>query len=119
MGHGLTDADTMFSVREMPWHGLGAVLDEPPGSIEDAQAAPIYRPGRTGDDESAVPARERASRHRELRDAHNRPTRQRRRVAPCCWFRLSAELGRSGGEGGLPCMRGAVESFRQTGREEA
>ena len=36
MGHGLTDADTMFSVRAMPWHGLGAVLDEPPGSVEDA-----------------------------------------------------------------------------------
>jgi len=28
--------DTMFSVREMPWHGLGTVLDEYPGSIKEA-----------------------------------------------------------------------------------
>ncbi len=36
MGHGLTMTDEMFSVREMPWHGLGVVLDEPPSSIDDA-----------------------------------------------------------------------------------
>lgn len=29
MSAGLTDSDTMFSVRETPWHGLGAMLDEP------------------------------------------------------------------------------------------
>lgn len=36
MAHGITDADTMFSVRKMPWHGLGAVLDDHPESIDDA-----------------------------------------------------------------------------------
>ena len=36
MGHGLTSSDHMFSVREMPWHRLGTVLDEPPASIDDA-----------------------------------------------------------------------------------
>ena len=36
MGHGITESDTMFSVREMPWHGLGAVLDDYPTSIDDA-----------------------------------------------------------------------------------
>ncbi len=36
MAHGLTATDEMFSVRRMPWHGLGVVLDEPPASIDDA-----------------------------------------------------------------------------------
>ena len=36
MAHGITATDSMFSVREMPWHGLGAVLDEYPESIADA-----------------------------------------------------------------------------------
>ena len=36
MGHGLTDSDRMFSLRQMPWHGLGKVLEEPPSSIDDA-----------------------------------------------------------------------------------
>ena len=36
MAAGLTDQDTMFSVRQMPWHGLGAVLDEYPSGIKDA-----------------------------------------------------------------------------------
>ncbi len=36
MGHGITASDSMFSVREMPWHGLGTVLDEYPTSVEDA-----------------------------------------------------------------------------------
>lgn len=26
----------MFSVREVPWHGLGAVLDRPPASVAEA-----------------------------------------------------------------------------------
>jgi hypothetical protein len=30
MSAGLTDSDSMFSVRDTPWHGLGAVLDRPP-----------------------------------------------------------------------------------------
>jgi len=36
MSAGLTDSDTMFSVRETPWHGLGAVLDQPPATIAEA-----------------------------------------------------------------------------------
>ena len=36
MAHGLTATDEMFSFREMPWHRLGVVLDEPPRSIDDA-----------------------------------------------------------------------------------
>ena len=36
MSHGITHHDSMFSVRAMPWHGLGAVLDEYPRSIDDA-----------------------------------------------------------------------------------
>ena len=36
MSHGITNNDSMFSVREVPWHGLGAVLDEYPKSIDDA-----------------------------------------------------------------------------------
>jgi phage/plasmid-like protein (TIGR03299 family) len=36
MGHGITDTDHMFSVRRMPWHGLGAVLEDYPSSIDDA-----------------------------------------------------------------------------------
>jgi phage/plasmid-like protein (TIGR03299 family) len=36
MGHGLTDTDRMFSVRKPPWHGLGAVIEDYPGSIEEA-----------------------------------------------------------------------------------
>jgi phage/plasmid-like protein (TIGR03299 family) len=36
MGHGLTDNDRMFSVRKPPWHGLGAVLEDSPSSIDEA-----------------------------------------------------------------------------------
>jgi len=36
MSHGLTNNDSMFSVREMPWHGLGVVLDKYPRSIDEA-----------------------------------------------------------------------------------
>jgi hypothetical protein len=36
MSHGLTNHDSMFSVREMPWHGLGVVLDDYPRSIDEA-----------------------------------------------------------------------------------
>ena len=39
MSHGITETDSMFSVnsrREPPWHGLGAVLDEYPSSIDEA-----------------------------------------------------------------------------------
>jgi phage/plasmid-like protein (TIGR03299 family) len=36
MTHGITTTDHMFSVRAMPWHGLGVVLDEYPRSIDGA-----------------------------------------------------------------------------------
>ena len=36
MSHGITHHDHMFSVRAMPWHRLGAVLDEYPRSIDEA-----------------------------------------------------------------------------------
>lgn len=36
MAHELMSKDSMMSVREMPWHGLGAVLEDYPNSIEDA-----------------------------------------------------------------------------------
>lgn len=36
MSAGIESNDTMFSVREMPWHGLGTVLDQYPGSIKEA-----------------------------------------------------------------------------------
>ena len=36
MPSGITSNDSMFSVRETPWHGLGAVLDWPPATIADA-----------------------------------------------------------------------------------
>ena len=38
MPAGLTSSDSMFSVREVPWHGLGAVLPEPPKTISEAVA---------------------------------------------------------------------------------
>lgn len=38
MAHGITDHDHMFSVREIPWHALGTVLDAPP-TIAEALAA--------------------------------------------------------------------------------
>jgi len=33
---GITDTDSMMSVREMPWHGMGAVLEDYPTGIDDA-----------------------------------------------------------------------------------
>jgi cytochrome P450 len=36
MSAGLTDSGTMFSVRETPWHGLGAVLEQPPLTVAEA-----------------------------------------------------------------------------------
>jgi ATP-dependent exoDNAse (exonuclease V) alpha subunit len=36
MSVGLTDTDTMFSVRKTPWHGLGVVLDQPPATVAEA-----------------------------------------------------------------------------------
>ena len=58
MAHQLTQSDTMFSVRQMPWHGLGVVLDAPPADIDEALIAaglewtveqrPIYVPQKGG-----------------------------------------------------------------------
>ena len=36
MSHGITTNDQMFSVRQVPWHGLGVVLDDYPRSIDEA-----------------------------------------------------------------------------------
>ena len=36
MPAGITESDSMFSVREVPWHGLGVVLDRPPQTIAEA-----------------------------------------------------------------------------------
>jgi hypothetical protein len=36
MSAGLTDSDTMFSVRKTPWHGLGTVLEQPPATVAEA-----------------------------------------------------------------------------------
>ncbi|MHB1538922.1 MAG: DUF932 domain-containing protein [Solirubrobacteraceae bacterium] len=36
MPAGLTDSDSMFSLRVTPWHGLGAVLEQPPASVAEA-----------------------------------------------------------------------------------
>ncbi len=36
MPAGLTSSDSMFSVRKVPWHGLGAVLERPPTTIAEA-----------------------------------------------------------------------------------
>ena len=36
MSHGITTNDQMFSVRQVPWHGLGVVLDDYPKSIDEA-----------------------------------------------------------------------------------
>lgn len=36
MSHGLTNHDHMFSVRQVPWHDLGVVLEEYPKSIDEA-----------------------------------------------------------------------------------
>lgn len=36
MSAGLTESDTMFSVRRTPWHGLGVVLDRPPATVGEA-----------------------------------------------------------------------------------
>jgi phage/plasmid-like protein (TIGR03299 family) len=36
MSHGIWEQDNLFSVREAPWHGLGAILDRPPKDIDEA-----------------------------------------------------------------------------------
>jgi phage/plasmid-like protein (TIGR03299 family) len=57
MSHGITIQDTMISVRETPWHGLGTVLDNPPtigealtlaGLDWTVKTEPAYRETRIG-----------------------------------------------------------------------
>jgi phage/plasmid-like protein (TIGR03299 family) len=36
MAHGIQEFDSMFSVRESPWHGLGVVLDKRPKNVDAA-----------------------------------------------------------------------------------
>lgn len=36
MAHGITAKDSMYSVRHMPWHRLGAVLEDYPETIDEA-----------------------------------------------------------------------------------
>src|SRR3954454_11999670 len=43
MAHGITRSDTMMSVRRVPWHRLGVVLDERPRTLP----APLEAPGLT------------------------------------------------------------------------
>src|SRR4051794_9774101 len=55
MAHGITQSDTMMSVRRVPWHRLGVVLDERPRTLAAALEAagltwtvakePLYRAG--------------------------------------------------------------------------
>src|SRR4051812_19258415 len=55
MAHGITQSDTMMSVRRVPWHRLGVVLDERPHTLAAALEAagltwtvakePLYRSG--------------------------------------------------------------------------
>ncbi len=44
MSHGITETDRMFSVHEMPWHGLGNVLDEYPTREEAQQRVHPWEP---------------------------------------------------------------------------
>lgn len=39
MSHGITSSDHMFSVREVPWHALGTILEAPPTIVEALAAA--------------------------------------------------------------------------------
>lgn len=44
MSHELTDTDKMFSVRQMPWHGLGVVLPDYPTRSDAQQLAHPWEP---------------------------------------------------------------------------
>lgn len=65
MGHELYENDQMFSVKEVPWHGLGNILDHPP-TVEEAirvseldwkvYTEPVYRYFNEKDEIDEVPA---------------------------------------------------------------
>lgn len=44
MAHDITDTDNMFSVRQVPWHGLGTVLSDYPTLEEARQIAHPWEP---------------------------------------------------------------------------
>lgn len=44
MGHGITATDSVFSVRQQPWHGIGVVLPEYPTREEAQQLAHPWEP---------------------------------------------------------------------------
>ena len=39
MAHGITQSDSMMSVRRVPWHGLGVVLEQRPHTLDEALEA--------------------------------------------------------------------------------
>lgn len=56
MAHGILENDTMFSVKERPWHGLGTVIQEAPSVEEGIKLAGLdwdveLRPLMTNEDE--------------------------------------------------------------------
>ena len=59
MSHGLLEQDTMFSVKERPWHGLGKVVKEAPSMEEGIRLAHLdwevsLRPIITNDEDKIV-----------------------------------------------------------------
>jgi len=70
MSHEILQHDSMFSVRKVPWHGLGAVLDDYPSDIDHAlelsgltwevEQHPLFTMGPVTDNEKGmyVPAAE-------------------------------------------------------------
>jgi phage/plasmid-like protein (TIGR03299 family) len=70
MSHQIMTHDTMMSVREMPWHGLGVVLDDYPATIAEAldksgltwevEQVPLYMARAATEDGYFVPALESA-----------------------------------------------------------
>lgn len=72
MSHEITSTDNLFSVREMPWHGLGEVLNDYPTRAEaqplvhgwEPIAQPLYRAvPKIGDDGSLSTAYEEVTGH--------------------------------------------------------
>lgn len=47
MGHGITSTDAIFSVHQMPWHGLGEVLEDYPTREQAQKIAHPWEPVET------------------------------------------------------------------------